>query len=122
MTSGKFLFFNANLKGPKLEAAKKFAAYVSSAAVQERFISESQRLPALTSAAQGEALKQKPLLQDSLRALERGQPMPMEVEMRAVWDAIRPQLQRVMASRTEPKAAAQAMQRLAETRIREMKE
>jgi hypothetical protein len=46
----------------------------------------------------------------------------MAVEMRAVWDAIRPQLQAVMAGRGAPAEAAAIMQRDALTKIREMKE
>jgi hypothetical protein len=42
--------------------------------------------------------------------------------MRVVWDAIRPQLQAVMAGRAEPKLAAEVMQKDAETKIREMRQ
>ncbi|HHY14974.1 MAG TPA: ABC transporter substrate-binding protein, partial [Firmicutes bacterium] len=41
-------------------------------------------------------------------------------EMRAVWDAIRPNLEAVMAGKMTPEAAAQAMQEAAEKLIREM--
>ena len=48
--------------------------------------------------------------------------MPLDVELRVVWDAIRPQLQDVMAGKTEAKIAAATMQKDAETKIKEMKQ
>ena len=48
--------------------------------------------------------------------------MPVVPEMRAVWDAMRPHVQAVMAGSESPEVAAQKMQALAEKKIREMNE
>ena len=122
MISGKYVFFNAKLKAAKLEAAKKFADYLASQPIQEQLLKETQRLPALKALDSSPLIAQDPILKATDSAMANGQPMPMEAEMRVVWDAIRPQLQAVMANRAEPKAAAAVMQKDAETKIKEMKQ
>ena len=49
-----------------------------------------------------------------------GKPMPTVPEMRAAWDAIRPNQEAVMAGKMAPKDAAKAMQDACEKLIREM--
>lgn len=122
MISGKYLFFNAKLKGEKLAAAKLFAEYLVSKPVQEQLVKESQRLPAIKELDGSPVIAQDPVLKATDAAMAHGQPMPMEVEMRVVWDAIRPQLQAVMADRAQPKAAADIMQKDALIKIKELKQ
>lgn len=50
-----------------------------------------------------------------------GKPMPTVPEMRAAWDAIRPNQEAVMAGKATPADAAKAMQEACENLIREMK-
>jgi len=122
MVSGKYLFFNKRLSGAKLEAAKKWAEYLVSAPVQELLLKETQRLPSLAALEGAPAVKADPVLAATEAALANGQPMPLDVEMRVVWDAIRPQLQNVMAGRAESTVAAATMQKDAEVKIKEMKQ
>ena len=58
----------------------------------------------------------------SAAGLEHGIPTPMNVEMRVVWDAMRPQLQGVMAGRVQPSAAVVLMQKDAVTKINDLRE
>lgn len=120
MVSGKYLFLNAKLKGEKLDAAKKLADYLTSRPVQEQLVKATGRLPALKELDGSAVIAADPLLAATDVAMAHGQPMPMEVEMRVVWDAIRPQLQAVMSNKAEPKAAAAIMQQDAVTKIKEM--
>lgn len=122
MISGKYLFLNAKLKGAKLDDAKVFAEYLVSKPVQEQLIKETQRLPAIKELDGSTVISSDPVLKATDLAMANGQPMPMEVEMRVVWDAMRPQLQAVMADRTQPKLAAEVMQKDAETKIKELKQ
>jgi arabinogalactan oligomer/maltooligosaccharide transport system substrate-binding protein len=122
MISGKYLFLNAKLKGDKLADAKVFADYLTSKPVQEQLIKETQRLPAIKELDKSPLIAEDPTLKATDAAMANGQPMPMEVEMRVVWDAIRPQLQAVMADRTQPKLAADVMQKDAQTKIKELKQ
>jgi arabinogalactan oligomer / maltooligosaccharide transport system substrate-binding protein len=122
LVSGKYLFVNASLKGKELKAAKAFSDYLITENVQQFLVNETQRLPALLSVAGSSVVKNQPLLAKSQAAMARGVPMPMDVEMRAVWDAIRPGLQGVMAGHKKPRLAAQTMQNDALTKIKEMRE
>jgi maltose-binding protein MalE len=62
------------------------------------------------------------ILKNSLLQIQRGRPMPVVPEMRAVWDAMRPGYQAVMGGAVSPEQATVDMQRLAERKIREMNE
>jgi maltose-binding protein MalE len=122
MVSGKYLFFNANLKGNNLKVARKFGEFLMSPEIQELWVKKTGRLPALKQVATSAVVTSDKNVSAALKATEHGQPMPMAVEMRAVWDAIRPSLQKVMSGRMEPKLAAAAMQKEAESKIKEMKQ
>lgn len=120
MMSGNFLFFNSRIKSAKYEAAQKFAEFLTSMKTQEFFAKEAVRLPVTISGSKSRVIVENPVLKASQEAMAHAQPMPMDVQLRAVWDAMRPQLQGVMAGRTEPKVAAVAMQEDAERRIKQM--
>jgi arabinogalactan oligomer/maltooligosaccharide transport system substrate-binding protein len=122
MISGKYVFVSRNVKPKQLEAVSKFAAYLASAEAQEYAAKVADRLPSLKSVAASDVVTKDPILMASQNALSHGQPMPMDVGLRAVWDAMRPQLQNVMAGRTQPTIAAKNMQKDAETKIKEMRQ
>jgi maltose-binding protein MalE len=119
--SGRYLFFNVKLKGEHLKAAKMFAEYLVSPDVQELMIKEIGRLPSLKQVKLSEAYKSNKTMQKIDEAMVHGSPMPMNIEMRVIWDAIRPQLQNVMAGRTDAKKAMALMQKDAVRKIEEMK-
>jgi len=122
MISGKYLFFNKRVTGVKLEAAKKLTEYLVSKPIQEELVRRTQRLPAIKELNNSPIIAADPVLAATDKAMANGQPMPLDAEMRVVWDAIRPQLQNVMAGRAETKVAAATMQKDAETKIKEMKQ
>ncbi len=122
MVSGKYVFFNAKLKGKKLDAAKQFAEFMVSEPIQAFFVQKSNRLPSVKVVGESSVVKGDPVVKATMDAMVNGQAMPMAVEMRAVWDAMRPQLQRVMAGRAEPQTAALTMQKDAESKIRSMQQ
>ncbi len=122
LVSGKYVFYNKNLKGKKLEIAQKFGEFLVSKPIQEFLVTRAQRLPVLKDMAKHDAVVKNQQISAALGAMEHGKPMPMDIEMRVVWDAIRPQLQGVMAGRTQARIAAQTMQKDAENKIRELKE
>ena len=122
LVSGKYLFLNARLKGERLAAAKAFADYLTAKETQIKLVELTHRLPALAELDSKSAVIAKdPVLVASDRAMSSGRALPMDVEMRVVWDAMRPQLQAVMSGRAEPKAAAEIMQKDALTKIRELR-
>ena len=120
--SGKYIFLNRRLEGQRLEAAKQLALKLASDESQKIYVERNRRLPSLKRGRAVDAVNQDPILSAMYKALEHGQPNPMAIEMRAVWDAMRPQLQAVMAGRATPERAAAVMQNDAETRIRSIRE
>jgi maltose-binding protein MalE len=62
-----------------------------------------------------------PLLKASQDQITVGRPMPVNTEMRAIWDAMRPAYQSVLNGQLTPEQAARQMQEAAERKIREMR-
>jgi maltose-binding protein MalE len=120
MLSGKYLLVNARLKGAQLEPAQAFVRHLTSPEVQTALAGKTKRLPALAALQEAPVVRDDPLLAASKAALVHAQPMPMAVEMRAVWDAIRPQLQGVMAGHVDPKLAGAVMQKDALAKVADM--
>jgi arabinogalactan oligomer/maltooligosaccharide transport system substrate-binding protein len=61
-----------------------------------------------------------PVIQGSLAQLSYGEKMPVVPELRAIWDAMRPNLEAVLTGSKTPEEAAEAMQKEAESSIRAM--
>lgn len=118
MVAGKYLMLRSGLKEDKEELARAFTEFLVSETIQRFLTERSKRLPSLRSLLSDPIVTNDPYLSASLAAIKHAQPMPMAVELRAVWDAIRPQLQEVMAGRTHSAQAAEQMQRDAEQKIR----
>lgn len=122
MVSGKYLLLSSALKGPKLELVRRFVAFATSMEMQVAQVKKLRRLPALTQAAKSPAVMGDPLLRASMEQVLAGKPMPMAIEMRAVWDAMRPAYAKVLMRQISPAEAAKLMQKDALTKIAEMNE
>lgn len=120
MTSGIYFMLPDYIDQEKEKIAKEFIEFVSTDEVQILFLEKHMRLPATETALEHPSLAMDPILKGSADQMTVGKPMPTVPEMRAVWDAIRPNLEAVMAGKMTPEAAAQAMQEAAEKLIREM--
>ncbi len=118
--SGKYLFFNSRSKSGKFEAARKFSEFLLLPKNQVKLALAAGRLPAVKAAMSEPEIAGNKSFMASLEAMKLGIPMPMAVEMRAVWDAIRPQLQATLAGVTDPKAASEKIQKLAEFEMTKM--
>jgi arabinogalactan oligomer/maltooligosaccharide transport system substrate-binding protein len=120
MTAGKYWFFSKALDGAKLEAAKRFVEYMTSAEVQKKWL-EKGRLPSNKEVAKDPSIASDPILVGSMAQLANGKGMPAAPEMRCAWDAMRPNLEAVMADTAKPADAAAAMQDNALKCVAEMK-
>ena len=119
MTSGKYwMISNGAAAGPELDASKALIAYMTSPQIQEKWL-EFSRLPSLKSLADAEVIKSDPVLAGSMAQLANGKGSPAAPEMRCAWDAMRPNLEAVMAGTATPADAAAAMQKAAETCVTE---
>jgi arabinogalactan oligomer/maltooligosaccharide transport system substrate-binding protein len=117
-TSGVYFMVPKDLKGDKLDIIKKFMEFATSQENQLKMVKDLSRLPGLKSALADPSITSDPVLSASADAMQKGTPMPTVLEMRCVWDGVKPQMQAVLAKSTTPKDAAAASQSAAETCIK----
>jgi arabinogalactan oligomer/maltooligosaccharide transport system substrate-binding protein len=116
-TSGVYFMIPKSLSGDKLQAALDFAKYVSSDAVQLDMVKTLSRLPAVTSVLNDPSITGDPILAASAKAMTYGTAMPPQLEMRCNWDAMKPEMNAVLADQETADQAAQKMQAAAESCI-----
>ncbi len=119
-TSGIYFMFPKTLSGDKLEAAKLFVKFIISDEVQLGFVKSDKRLPAVKKLFTDKSITDDPVLKGSSEDLSHGTGMPPQAEMRCNWDAMRPNLEAVMADKMTPADAAAAMQTAAEKCVSEL--
>ncbi len=120
-TSGKYFMVADGVSDEVRAAIKRFIAYVTSQDVQVEMLNTFKRLPALLSILESDLVRSgDELLKNSARQVQYGTPMPSVVEMRAVWDAMKPEMNAVLAGTISPEEAAEAMQESAEAGIQSM--
>lgn len=116
-TSGVFFMLPEGLEGAKLEAVQGFVNFVTNPANQALQIAKLNRLPALAVALDDSLIANNPILKGSADQMVVGTPMPTVSEMRCNWDAMKPEMQAVLADTKSPEDAAAAMQAAAEACI-----
>ncbi len=119
-TSGKYFMMSDAVGGELREAIGEFIAWVLTEERQLEMADELSRLPGRLSALEHEQIAGDPVLADSAAAMANGTPMPAAVEMQAVWDAMLPSQNAVLAGKLSPEDAAGEMQAVSETAIRAM--
>ncbi|MDG0817226.1 extracellular solute-binding protein [Bdellovibrio svalbardensis] len=114
---------NVNMKSPEhLAAAIKLLKFLTSESTQLLFAEKVGILPSNLNARNSEIVKNNPLLKISSSVMEVGHPMPIAPEIRAIWDSLRTQYQKVLAGSATPELAAKSAQEVAEKQIHEMNE
>lgn len=117
-TSGKFLMISAGISDEKLETIMEIVDFFTNLDNQLDLIETLSRLPALKEALASEKIKSDPILKGSAAQMQHGTPMPVVVEMRCNWDAMKPEMNAVLADQKSPEEAAEAMQKAAEACIK----
>jgi len=79
-------------------------------------------MPTLKALYEDPFIKSDDILINSQKQIERGRPMPVVPELRAIWDSMRPSYQAVLGGGRTPEQAAEEMQTLALKKIEEMNE
>lgn len=116
-TSGVFFMIPKGLEGAKLAAVIDFINFATDKDNQVDMVSKLTRLPALTEALSDPVITEDPILSGSAAQMSYGTPMPTVLEMRCVWDSLKPEMQAVF-NNTKPAAdAAAAAQTAAENCI-----
>jgi arabinogalactan oligomer / maltooligosaccharide transport system permease protein len=117
MVSPKGFSLNANTSPELAAQSMAFVRHMVSDDVQQRLVEKLRMLPARKAMLDHPLFATDPTLQTSLAQLENGRLMPVETELRAVWDAMRPHYQALLGGAVSPEAAAAAMQRDALAKI-----
>lgn len=113
---------NANLQGERLRVAVELLRFLTSTEVELEFSKVASTMPSRIDACQHPVVRTNELLQRSMDQLTVGRPMPVVVELRMIWDAMRPSYQGLFSGAVSPERAANDMQQLALRLIRESKE
>jgi arabinogalactan oligomer/maltooligosaccharide transport system substrate-binding protein len=116
-TSGTFFMIPKELDGAKLAAVVDFIKFATNYDNQVDMVAKLTRLPALTEALGADIITGDPILSGSAAQMSYGTPMPTVLEMRCVWDAIKPELLPTYAGTTTPDVAAANAQAAATTCI-----
>lgn len=104
-TSGVFFMIPKGLEGAKLAAVVDFINFATDKENQLDMVTKLTRLPALSEALSDKLITDDPILSGSAAQMSYGTPMPTVVQMRCVWDSLKPEMQAVFAN-TEAAADA----------------
>ncbi|MGL4672451.1 extracellular solute-binding protein [Cetobacterium sp.] len=117
--NGYALFTNAskgyslseNTPDNKSEALNKFFNYIFTPEVNAEISLNQSQAPGVEAARNLPAVKNDKLMQNSIETINYTVPMPVVPEMRAIWDAMRPNLEAVINGKMTPEEAAKKMQK-----------
>lgn len=120
MAAGRYWFISAQVAGVRLEAARRFVAFMTSAEAQSRWLTALRRLPSREDAADDGSIAADPMLSGLLAQLRVARGIPPALEMACAWQGIEAHLPAVMAGEIDPEEAARGMQAEAESCIADM--
>ena len=115
---GYALFTNAskgysistNTSKDKNGALNKFFDYIFTPEINAEIALNQSQAPGIEAARELPQVKNDKLMQDSIETIKYTVPMPVIPEMRAIWDAMRPNLEAVLNGSATPEEAAKKMQ------------
>jgi maltose-binding protein MalE len=122
MVSPKGFSINANITNEKKKWVKKLIEYLMSEENQMEATKTLYTMPTNKNVINSKFVQSNEILRNSQIQIEHGNPMPVVPELRAIWDAMRPSYQAVLAGSKSPEQAVTDMQMQAVQRIKEMNE
>jgi maltose-binding protein MalE len=122
MVSPKGFSINANVTEEKKKWVVELIRYLMSEENQMESTQELYTMPTHMRVRGSEFVQNNEILRNSRIQIDHGRPMPVSPELRAIWDAMRPSYQAVLAGTKTPEQAAHDMQATALQRITEMNE
>ncbi|MBU1423853.1 MAG: extracellular solute-binding protein [Bacteroidetes bacterium] len=122
MVSPKGFSINSNVKKEKLPEVVKLLKYLMEPENQLETAKLLNTMITRISLYDDPFIKNDEILVNSRLQIERGKPMPVVPELRAIWDAMRPSYQAVLGGAKTAEEAARDMQELAIRKIKEMNE
>jgi len=122
MVSPKGFSINVNVPAEKRHWVTELIRYLMSEENQLEATRELYTMPTNLRVRGSAFVQQNDILRNSQIAIEHGRPMPVVPQLRAIWDAMRPSYQAVLAGTKTAEEAARDMQIQAAERIKEMNE
>lgn len=122
MVSPKGFSINANITPEKKRWVIELIRFLMAPENQIESTKELFTMPTHRAVQAGEFVQGNEILRNSALQIAHGRTMPVVPEVRAIWDAMRPGYQAVLAGRVPAEQAAQEMQSMALRRIKEMNE
>lgn len=120
MATGRYWFISTNTQGARLEAAVRFAEWMTSDEAQEQWLLKLGRLPSHALTAQHPTITGDPQQAAIMAQLRLARGVPAALEMSCAWQGIDSQFAAVMAGEVTPEDGAAAMQTVAEACIADM--
>jgi arabinogalactan oligomer/maltooligosaccharide transport system permease protein len=120
MVAPKGYSLSALAKGDTADLAMELITFLTSEETQRQFLAEQRILPSRMALRDDPLVTGDPVMATSVAQMERGRAMPTALEMRAVWDAMRPPYQLLMAGQIGAAEAGSHMQQDALSRIQAM--
>lgn len=111
---------NVNLRGERLELALELLRFLTSDGAQRTYARTMRTIPSRPKVLDDPDLAADEFIRISAAQAEVGRPMPVDPELRAVWDALRPNYQSVLNGTKSPAQAARDAQAAALKMIAEM--
>ncbi len=122
MVSPKGFSLNANISEEKKKWALELIRYLMAPENQRESTKELYTVPTHRAVQELPFVRENSILRNSQIQIDHGRPMPVVPELRAIWDAMRPSYQAVLAGTKSAEQAARDMQSQAIRRIEEMNE
>lgn len=122
MVSPKGFSLNVNITPEKKRWAVELIRYLMAEENQLEATRELYTMPTHRDVQQSAFVRDNEILRNSRLQIDHGRPMPVVPELRAIWDAMRPAYQSVLAGTMTAEQAGKEMQALALRRIKEMNE
>jgi arabinogalactan oligomer/maltooligosaccharide transport system permease protein len=120
MISPKGFSLNTNVPVEKRALVVELVKFLMRPDMQLETARALWTMPTRKEAVESDFVRNDDILKNSALQIERGRPMPVVPQLRAIWDAMRPEYQAVLGGSKSPEQAAKDMQDLAIRKIREM--
>ncbi|MGH7496719.1 MAG: extracellular solute-binding protein [bacterium] len=120
MVSATGYCLNVNVTGERRERALKLLRFLIAPKNQLEYTRALRAIPSSLEARQDSIFVQDQILLGSQDQISVGRAMPIDPEMRAIWDAMRPAYQSILNGQLTPEQAAKKMQDDATKLIAEM--
>jgi len=121
MISATGFCLNVAVETTRRERVLQLLRFLTRPENELEFTRELRAIPSRLEARSDSLFLHDPILQASQDQISVGSPMPINTEMRVIWDAMRPAYQSVLNGQLTPEQAAKQMQTVAEQKIKEMR-